>query len=138
MHIAQFMVDPAALEEGTWVKDLPDMGKLRLCVRGFGNTDDEQIQQREYDALPREMKLRGVVPKAERDRILGIRLRDAILVNWDGLDADEQGTPLPYSKELADKLIHDGRFRPFREAIVLAASIVSATRAADVKDAVKN
>jgi hypothetical protein len=135
MDLRKSKIDPERLEKGGWVGNIPDCGKLRVRVRGLGNTDDLRIQAEEIEKLPREKKVRGV-PGDERDRILGIRLRDAILQEWEHLNDD--GVPVPYSPEMAAELLSNPEYRAFRDAVVWAASIVAIDRAEDLKVDAKN
>lgn len=137
MKLSQIRVDHNRLEQGAWVDSIPEMGGLRLKVRGFGNADDRRIQARELEAIPRAKRASGRVDVGEVDRVLGVRLLDAILLDWDGL-TDENDAPIPYSREMAARLIQEADYRPFRDAVVWAATYVAESRAEDTEGVTKN
>ncbi len=123
MKLSDLKINSDAVEQGAWVNDIADMPDLRLKVRGFGNVDDRRIQDLEYQKLPRALKVRGNLSPAGQDAIMTKRLLGAILVDWDGLTGDDD-KPIPYSKEMAEQLLSDKQYSPFRRAVLWAASIV--------------
>lgn len=124
MKLSDLKVNVAAIEQGAWVDDIPELPGLRLKVRGFGNADDRRIQDIEYQRLPRNLRVRGNVPSATTDIIMTKRLLGAILIDWDGLTGDDD-KPLPYSKETAETLLTDKAYMPLRNAVIWAASVVA-------------
>lgn len=124
MKLSDLKIDAEKFEQGAWVDDIPEMGGLRLKVRGLGNTDFRKTQTRLTEAEPRQYKPRGRLLPERQDAITAICLLDTVLVDWDGL-TDENDQPMPYSKEQAKVLLTEPAYRRFRDAVVWAASVVA-------------
>ena len=141
MKLSNLKINSARAEQGAWVCDLPQMGDLRLKVRGFSNTDFAAFMSKEGAAVPRDQREKGrrdgrILPKVA-DAIMIRGMVEHILVDWDGLtDEDEQ--TVPFSKERAMDLLSDPDFRPFRDAVAQAAVIVEEIEADKVEAVVGN
>lgn len=136
MKLSSLKTDTATIEQGRWVKDIPDMGGLELKVRGLGNTDYRRLMDKKVEAVPRAKKVRGL-DTAERDRVVSECLHEAILIDWKGL-TDDNDEPLPYTKEHAFQLLTDPDFARFRGAVIWAAGVVSEEADLGAKDAEGN
>lgn len=137
MKLSQHVIDPVKLEDGDWVENIPEMGDLRLKVKGARNKAWERMQRVLLDAVPRKLKVGGRVDQAEQDRITSILLRDACLLDWGKLEGDD-GTLIPYSKEMANTLLTDPQYRNFRDAVAWAGNIVAEQGSAAVEEIAKN
>lgn len=133
MKLTDIKIDSVKVEQGAWVEGIPDLGDLRLKVRGFGNADYRRLQAKLVDQLPRGKKVGGKIDVADMDRIMSLCLQGAILVDWANL-TDESGAEIPYSTETAAKIINDPNLRPFRDGIVWAANMVVEDQAAGAKE----
>lgn len=136
MKLKSMKVNSAAIEAGRWVDDIPDMEDLRLHVRGIDNRDYRALQTRLIETIPRERRLRGLLPE-DRDRIQNECLIETVLLGWDNVTDDDK-TPVPFSKDLARQMIEDPDMARFRGAVVWAAALVSEENAADQKAAEGN
>lgn len=137
MKLSDIKRDVVAIEQGEWVGDIPEMGTLRLKVRGAYNADWKRIQLKLMDAVPRQKRAGGRIDQDELDRIISICLQSACLLDWDGVQ-DENGAPLPFSKDLARDLLTDAQWQDFRSAVMWAASQVGSAQAAIVEADTKN
>lgn len=133
MKLKEIKIDSAKADVGAWVGDIPEMGDLRLKVRGTGNADYRRRQQRLVDALPRQFKVGGRVDPDKMDEITTTCLVDDILLDWEGIE-DDTGKALPFSKEQARTMLEDPDLRRFRDAVVWAAGVVAETEAATGED----
>ena len=133
MKLKEIKIDAAKADQGAWVGDIPEMGDLRLKVRGSGNADYRRRMQRLVDALPRQFKAGGRVDPDKMDQITTTCLLDDVLLDWEGIE-DDAGNPLPFSKEQARAMIEDPDLRRFRDAVVWAAGVVAETDAATGED----
>ena len=124
MKMSELAVDADRQENGAWVDDIPEMEGLRLKVRGSNNADWRRLQARLMDAVPRKKKIGGRLDPDEQDRIMSSCILSCCLLDWDGLE-DDNGKPIPYSKEMAKKLLTEPQYRRFRDGVVWAASIVA-------------
>lgn len=137
MKLSDFAIDPNKLENGDWVTKIPDMGELRLKVRGIGNVDFRKMQSRLIEAEPRQYKVGGRLNPGRQDGITAQCLLHTVLLDWDGL-LDENGAPVPYSLEQASELLTKPQYRHFRDAVAWAASVVADGKEADLDDDGKN
>lgn len=137
MKLSDMKIDNNRLEQGAWVGDIPEMGDLRLKVRGFGNADFRRLQQRLFDAEPRQFKIGGRLDPERQDAILSACMLSTILIDWDGVTGDD-GQPVAYSRDLAKTLLTEPEYRRFREAVSWAAGTVAETSDVDQADASGN
>ena len=89
----------------------------------------------------RRCRARNVINRLDYDegeRITNWLLLNTCLIDWDGLQ-DDDGNAIPYSKEMAEKLLTDPDFRKFRDAVMTASSPwLAKTIEEDIKDASGN
>ncbi len=152
MILNEIRVDSARVEEGEWIKNIPDMGELELHVRGIGNSDFLRMQSKLYQATPRAERVGGLAPKTSA-LIQAKCLAATVLLGWKGmyeLVTDAKGAPVlddagvqkqqevEYSKELASKLLQNPDYVAFRDGVVWAANQVGTNRAEDVEEVAKN
>ncbi len=124
-------------ENGGWVDNIPDMGELRLKVRGINNTDFRKMAAKLHEAEPRQFKVGGKMDPGRQDAITAKCLLHTVLLDWDGV-LDDKGAPVPYSIDMARDLLTKPEFRRFREAVAWAANVVADDIAADTEEAGKN
>jgi hypothetical protein len=137
MKLNDLAIDPEKLEKGDWVTNIPDMGELRLRVRGIGNADFRGLQAKLIDAEPRQFKIGGRLSPERQDAIQTSCLLATVLMDWDGLQ-DEHGNRIPYSKEMAKTLLTDPAYRRFRDGVTWAASVVAEITKVEVEEDGKN
>lgn len=136
MKLNDVKVDSVLIEEGAWIPEISECPGLKLKVRGQGNKDWRKLQTKLLDAVPRKKRV-GRLDYDEGERITNTLLLNCCLLDWDGL-SDDDGNPLPYSREMADKLLNDPDYRKFRDAVLTASSLVGEKTEEDVKDASGN
>lgn len=137
MKLSEIKIDPKKFEQGDWVGEIPEMGELRLKVRGIGNSDFRRMQSKLTEAEPRKYRVAGRLPPERQDAITAQCLLHTVLIDWDGVQG-EDGQPLPYSEELARDLLTKPEFKRFREAVAWAANVVAEDIQEGVDDAGKN
>jgi len=137
MELSNLTRDSARIEAGEWVGDLPGMGDLRVKVRGTGSKIYTSVVSRLGRAVPKGQRNRdgSLLPETSL-RIAGEAIHEAILLDWDGLS--EGGKPVKFDKDLAKKLLTDPDYRPFFDAVVLAATIVENGRGELAEELEKN
>lgn len=136
MDLSGLKTNTAVIEQGGWVDNIPDMGDLRLKVRGRGNSKWRRLESQLMGSVPRGKRLNGRIDTAEIDRIVAICIRDAGLDDWENLkDGD---LVVPYSKEMAATLLTDPQYRAFFDACVWACAVVADGSAASLEDDAKN
>jgi hypothetical protein len=137
MKLSAGKINPVALEQGAWVGDIPDMGDLKLKVRGVNNAAWRELERKLIEALPREKKIRGRIDQKEQDRITSECLYQTALLDWDGFE-DDDGKPILYEQGLAKELCFNPEYMRYRLAINWAANIVAEEKKADQDEIVKN
>lgn len=136
MKLSGLKINAKVAEEGAWVDNIPELGTLRLKVRGAGNKDWRRLSTKLIAAVPRKHRVDGLDPD-EQDRINAILIRDTGLLDWDNLEGDD-GNPIPYSKDMAQKLLTDPDTVKFREGAMWACATVAERQADDVEATAKN
>jgi hypothetical protein len=136
MDMQGVKVDPVKIEQGDWIDSIPDMGDLRLKVRGVGNADWRKLQARLISAVPRGKRAAGRLDPDEVDRITSICLRDTGVTDWENLT--DKGAAIPYSKEAATLYLTDPSFRAFRDAALWACTVVGDSAAQATEADIKN
>lgn len=124
MKLNDLTIDTVKLEQGDWVDNIPELPGLRLKVRGANNKDWRRLQTRLVDAVPRKKRVNNRLGPAEQDRITAILLRDTGLLDWDGLE-DDDDKPIAYSKEKAEQLLTAPEYVRFREGALWACNMVA-------------
>jgi hypothetical protein len=137
LKLSATKIDPAIIEEGRWVGDIPDMGNLELKVRGIGNSDFRRRQSQLVRALPRGAVVGGKIEPADQDKITGTLLLETCLIDWKNL-TDDDGKDIPFSREQAADLLLKPEYARFRDAVAYAAGVVGDLTAAETADAAKN
>jgi hypothetical protein len=136
MKLSERRIDLKKREEGAWVTDIPDMGDLKLKVRGTGNKDWARMEQKLIAAVPRQRRLNGLEAE-DRLRINGILIRDCSLLDWRGMENGD-GQSEPYSREAATKYLTDPELEAFVWACLYAANVVAEQGQAEVEADSKN
>ncbi|XUM25114.1 phage tail assembly chaperone (plasmid) [Bradyrhizobium oligotrophicum S58] len=122
MKLSDIAVNPALIEQGDWVEDLPDMPGIRIKARGLGNSDYRKLEAKLIRQVPRALRIEGLAPK-DQDRIMGRLLLETVVLDVQGLE-DDSG-PITYTRALGEKLLLDPEFARFRAAAATAAEIVA-------------
>lgn len=137
MDIQSLALDTAAINDGTWVSDIPGMGDVRLKVRGMRADVVVELRARKTRALPKDQRGRDGAPTAAATkRILKEVLHEAVLLDWNGMT--DGGKPVIYDAGRAKDWLTDPRFERFADAVVAAASFVDEGEAEAVEDAAGN
>ncbi|KQS75463.1 hypothetical protein ASG32_27250 [Methylobacterium sp. Leaf361] len=123
MKLSEMKVNSSAIEDGAWIRDIPEMGSLALKVRGIQNAAYRQLQNKLIEAIPRAKKPGGRIAPDEMDRVTNECLAATVLLDWSGLE-DDDGEPLLFTRETAMELLSNPELRRFREAAIYAASMV--------------
>lgn len=123
--MSDILIDCEAEAEGRWIGEIPDMGDLELLVRGFDCEAARRVRENRLRSW-----LRGVHPHSPlreppqyvRDQAVTVSLQQAILLDWRNLT--DKGEAVPYSPEMAGRLLTEPQWRPFRLAVIWAADLV--------------
>ena len=115
MELDQIKATTRRVQQGAWVKDLPDLPGIAVKVRSYRNADFK----RNLAEVRAEYKPEELLTKEVQDKIQARLLLDTILLDWSGIDE------APYSREMAETLLNDPEFESFRQAVDYAAGIVA-------------
>lgn len=125
------------VEGGDWVSDIPEMGDLRLRVRGIGSAQYKAVYARKSRAVPRKDRERdGSIKDDVLHQIRGEALHEAILLEWGGLTSG--GQEYAYDADTAMKWLTDPDFADFHYATLYAAGVVGKDRADAQEELEKN
>lgn len=119
----------ALIDDGAWVSDIPELGGVRLKVRGLQSKVVASTYARKERAAPKEDRERDG-KTLTRDASLRISrevLHEAILLDWDGFT--DGGKPVKYSAQLAAGLCTDPQYKAFADGVAWAAGVVDAGNA---------
>lgn len=123
MDIKDIKKNAAEITGGQWVGDIPDMGDLRLRVRGLSSPQVIAIRSRKERAVPRKERLRDGSLRPETGlRISGEVLHEAVLLDWSGLTSD--GKPVKYDAALAAEWCTNPDYQDFASAVAWSAMVV--------------
>lgn len=137
MDIKSIKRDPKKIDDGQWVSDIPDMGDLRLKVRGMSAVTVRDTRSKLERAVPKEHRRRdGSLTAAAGMSVLGQTAFEAILQDWDGLTED--GKPIPYTRALAKEWLTNPEFEAFLDAVVWAANVVDRGQADLTEEVAEN
>lgn len=133
MKLSALKVNSARAEQGAWVGDIRDMPGVRFKVRGFNNKDDKKVQERELEKIPKRRRLRGNISDAEQRILLNERLKQGLVLDWEGLVGDDD-QPIPFASEMLTTFLEDPDYDKLRDAMIFCCGIV----AEDEDDASEN
>lgn len=123
MDIKTLSTNIAAVEGGQWVDGLPEMGDLRLKVRGMDSVAYREAVAMALRRAPQKDRGKdGIVKMEMSERIAGEMLAEHILLDWQNMTVG--GTPQPYDKSLAVKFLTDNAYAAFRYMVAGCASVV--------------
>lgn len=125
MDISTIKKDPEKIDEGQWVSDIPDMGDLRLKVRGLSSVKFRNARAKlERAVVKKDRERDGSLKPSVAMRVMGEAMAETGLIDWDGLT--EGGNPVKYNKTLAREWLTNPAFESFLDACVWAARVVDA------------
>lgn len=137
MKLSSLKINADAVEQGAWIDNIPELGGIRLKVRGNGNADFRRMQSKLIEAVPRGQRQRGMIDPDVQDTITARCLAHTVLLDWQGL-TDDNDVPIPFTKEKALEFLLDPTLRPFRDGLAYASTIVAQTEAENLADDVGN
>lgn len=134
MNLSDLRIDIAAENEGRWVSGIPEMGDLELLVRGLDCDAAQRVRARvarmresglRHQHMP-DVMVRELMARPNPAALSRV-LIEAVLLDWRGLT--DGGEPVLYSRDTAERLILEPRFRLFRNAVIWAADRVGKSSA---------
>lgn len=133
MEIKDLKSNSTAIAAGQWVGEIPDMGNLRLRVRGLSSPAVASIRARKERTATRKDRNRdGSLKTSVGLRIAAEVLFEAVLLDWDGIT--DEGKPVPYDTKLAKEWLTDPDYREFANATAWAAMVVDRGEADQIDD----
>jgi len=138
MKLSNLTVDVNAIENGTWVGDIPNLPGVRFLVAGM----ESKAYKKAFSH-----SLRTNTTRRERasgnldvDRIGEIQRHLAAkhcLLGWEGVD-DDEGNPVPFTAELARTLMTEARYLPFQQGVFYAIGLVDSGDAEFLEETLGN
>lgn len=137
MDIKDLKKNSSNIAAGVWVGDIPDMGSLRLLVRGLSSPAVSTARSLKERSVPRKGRLRdGTLKHTEALRISAEILYEVVLLDWDGITND--GKPVKFDKALAKEWLTDPDYQDFANATAWAAMLVDRGEAETTEDVAGN
>lgn len=117
MKLSQIKINAAAEENGRW---MPANGLhgVEVKVRGLNNSAARAARAKIQESFARKK-----MSDAEAEQAQVEIIADTILSDWRGVENDD-GTPLTCDREARIVVLSNPEMRLFREAVLLAASLV--------------
>lgn len=137
MDISNLKKSTATVEAGDWVDGIPQMGELRLRVRGLNSAQYKAVFSRKQRAVPKDQRERdNSIKESVLHVIRGEALHEAILLDWSGLTSKNE--PVAYDPGQALAWLTDPEFEDFQFAVLYAAGVVGKDREEAGTDLAKN
>jgi hypothetical protein len=137
MKLSESVVNVQAIEDGAWVDNIPELPGVRIKTRGSNNKAWRRKSASLFDTIPRNKKVGNRVDPDELDRIMTTLLVECGIIDWEGIENDD-GSPVPFSRDVAKKLLADPQYVKLKDGVLWAATMVAEQRAGDIEDTIKN
>jgi hypothetical protein len=130
MELSERIVDSNLEESGVWM-DYYDGSRIKVAsVRSKRFRETKERIEKPYERLIR----RDILPKDKKEELEARTIAEGLLIDWEGFL--NHGEELPYSKEMAYKLVKSQSW--FRLDILTMAADEAAYRKEDVEEVAKN
>jgi len=124
MKLSNLTVDVNAIENGTWVSDIPNLPGVRFLVAGMESKAYRKAFAKELrTSTTRKERVSG---NLDTDRIQEIQRKlvaKHCLLGWDGVE-DDDGNNVLYSETLAYQLMTEAQYLPFQQGVFYAVNLV--------------
>jgi hypothetical protein len=136
VKLNKLMINPAAIENGERITDLPECGDLVIITKGINNAAYRRMFDAQLRAVPKADRKHGLTPEV-RQKIQTSCVVETCTQGWENL-VDENDQPIPFSKELLREYAADPRREPLINACILAATWVGDDIAEETETTAKN
>lgn len=137
MDIKSLFADHKNIQNGVWVKDIPDFGEVHLKVRGLRSPQYREALDRANRAVPRNKRdVDGTPFLSERHRIAAQLMYEVVLLDWRGLT--HEGVEVPYTRDLAKEWCTNPDYAQFADAVAYSAQLVDRGYAEELAEVVGN
>lgn len=136
MKIDEILVDVDSEDAGTWV-EFPEVPGVWAKVRSGHNIEYQKALDSERVKLKKKYGDFDLAPFEVKQKIMARLMVNHLLVDLRGLE-DESDQEIPYTKDFADKLINDRRYRRIRDFVTWAASVAGNAESEQLEDDAKN
>lgn len=131
MKLSQIKVNAQAEENGRWMPASGLFG-VQIKVRGLNNSAARAARAKIQESFARKK-----MSDAEAEQAQVELIADTILIDWRGVENDD-GTALICDREAKIAILSNPEMRLFREAVLLAASLVGEDELAAKEQDAKN
>jgi hypothetical protein len=131
MRLGQIADKGRLFQGGVW-KPIAALPGVEVKVRGLHSVEDKHAEARARRAFGDV-----TIGDEENEKIVRTRLIEAILIDWRGLERDD-GSPLSYSREEAERMLTDPEYHFFRQGVFMAALSVANGETASLEADAKN
>lgn len=103
--------------EGKWF-DLSMLDGVKVKVAKSGNPNYEKLAQKLYKPYQDQIRRKITLSESVTKRITTELIVNTLLMDWQGMPGEQEGTEAPFSKELARELLDDPELKEIREEIL--------------------
>lgn len=115
MKLSEIKSTSQKIEQGAWVRDLPNLPGVAVKVRGTFNSHYNRL----LNKLRSERTPDQLLSEEAQEEIETRLLHETVLIDWDGIE------DASYSPETARELLSDPDMAVFRRAVSFAANVVA-------------
>ena len=136
MKLNELELNLDAIDTGVWVDDPADDDGFAVRVKGrrcngYQKGQTAALTKARKTSRKRDIEI-SVIQKIDNEQVA-----KHCLLDWKNF-FDDNGQPIPYSAELAQKLMTDRKYQPFQDFVKSAIDRVDENDLEDVEDIQKN
>ena len=130
MKRSRIKSDLSLEEEGKW---FPYVDGFRVRIRSIRSTFYKETAERIGRPHKRELKRGDAADQATVRRVSQEAVAEGLIADWSGYEEDD-GSPIPYSKEEAVRLCTEQEYREFYEWVTTCAADAEEFRVGNPED----
>lgn len=134
MKLSDIEAATSRVEDGAWVRGLPNLPGFAVKVRGMDCMAADLLRKRLLQELPDEQ--RRALSEEDRERINIEVMSGAVLVDW--TITDDAGGRLPCTVDAARSALSNPKTRLLREGVAYASQVVAVVGTASLDADAKN
>lgn len=134
MKLSDIAVSTSRIEDGAWVRAIPDLPGLALKVRGINATAADLVRGRLLRELPEQA--RRNLSEEDNARINIEVMAQALLLDWN--ITDDAGAPMPCTADAARAVLSNPKTLLLREAVAWSSRMVALLGAEHLEADAKN
>ena len=123
MKLSSLKLNLDAVDNGTWIGDIPDLEGVRFLVRGTEYMPYQKAMRAAMMSSGRRQRLQNTVDMDKFTAVQGRLVAEHLWLGWDGIE-DVNDAPIPFTKEDALAIMTDRAYRPLQRGVLHAIDMV--------------